>query len=65
MKKKTCQNGGMMDHPFPEQKNIRKHVWCEKFGYFIDLDACEERSYRKVPCRRCFAKLIQQPLPFD
>jgi len=54
-----------MDHPFPEQKNIRKHVWCEKFGYFIDLDACEERSYRKVPCRRCFAKLIQQPLPFD
>jgi len=47
------------------QKNSRDNVWCNKFGYFIDLDACEARSYQKRVCRRCYATLTQLSLPFD
>lgn len=47
------------------QKIGRNNVWCDKFGYFIDLDACRARSYQKSVCRRCYASLLQVPLPFD
>jgi hypothetical protein len=31
----------------------------------IDLDACRARSLQQKNCRRCFASLIQVPLPFQ
>jgi hypothetical protein len=46
------------------KKQSRESVWCEKYGYFIDLDACRARSLQQKTCRRCFASLIQVPLPF-
>jgi hypothetical protein len=47
-----------------KEKPHRENVWCEKYGYFIDLDACRARSLQQKICRRCFASLIQMPLPF-
>jgi hypothetical protein len=47
-----------------KEKPYRENVWCEKYGYFIDLDACRARSLQQKNCRRCFASLIQVPLPF-
>jgi hypothetical protein len=65
MKKVVHQNvADSLDLP-PAKKNGRENVWCEKFGYFIDLDACSARSYQRKVCRRCFASLLQVPLPFD
>jgi len=65
MKKIVRQNGeGANSHPVG-QKIVRNSVWCKTFGYFIDLDACRARSYQKRVCRRCYASLLQVPLPFD
>ncbi|KQC08510.1 MAG: hypothetical protein APR62_04645 [Smithella sp. SDB] len=47
-----------------KEKTHRENVWCKKYGYFIDLDACRARSLQNKTCRRCFASLIQVPLPF-
>jgi hypothetical protein len=47
-----------------EQKQCRENVWCAKYGYFIDLDACRARFLQQNNCRRCFASLIQVPLLF-
>jgi hypothetical protein len=47
-----------------KEKSSRENVWCAKYGYFIDLDACRARSLQQKTCRRCFASLIQVPLPF-
>jgi len=47
-----------------QEKQSRENVWCEKYGYFIDLDACRARSLQQKTCRRCYASLIQVPLPF-
>jgi hypothetical protein len=46
------------------EKPSRENVWCAKYGYFIDLDACRARSLQQKTCRHCFASLIQVPLPF-
>jgi hypothetical protein len=46
------------------KKQSRESVWCSKYGYFIDLDACRARSLQQKTCRRCFASLVQVPLPF-
>ncbi|MEN6423616.1 MAG: hypothetical protein ABFD76_16885 [Smithella sp.] len=46
------------------EKPHRENVWCTKYGYFIDLDACRARSLQQKTCRRCYASLIQVPLPF-
>jgi hypothetical protein len=46
------------------EKQSRENVWCAKYNYFIDLDACRARSLQQKTCRRCFASLIQMPLPF-
>jgi hypothetical protein len=51
--------------PVSVQKTCRDNVWCEKFGYFIDLDACRARSFQKKACRLCFSTRIQLSLPFD
>jgi hypothetical protein len=45
-------------------KQSRENVWCAKYGYFIDLDACRARSLQQKTCRRCFVSLIQVSLPF-
>jgi hypothetical protein len=54
-----------------EEKQCRENVWCAKYDYFsgapsrgIDLDACRARSFQQKNCCRCFASLIQVPLPF-
>ena len=64
MKKVVRKDAGAVLLP-PAQKIGRDNVWCGKFGYFIDLDACQARSYQKSVCRRCYASLLQVPLPFD
>jgi hypothetical protein len=43
----------------------RENVWCEKFAYFIDLEACKVRSLNRSACRRCYKSLIQLSLPFE
>jgi hypothetical protein len=47
-----------------KEKPQRENVWCKKYGYFIDLDACRARSLQQKTCRSCYASLIQVPLPF-
>jgi len=42
----------------------RKSNWCAKYGYFIDLEACEARSLVRPACRRCYKSLLQLSLPF-
>ncbi|HPK53034.1 MAG TPA: hypothetical protein PK114_01150 [Smithellaceae bacterium] len=42
----------------------RENNWCEKYGYFIDLDACRSRSLSRSVCRRCYKSLLQLSLPF-
>jgi len=64
MKKTVRQNHPDRTRLLPAQKIGKDHVWCKKFGYFIDLDACSARSYQKSVCRRCYASLLQVPLPF-
>lgn len=65
MKKFVYKNGAGGKRLTPAQKAGRENVWCATFGYFIDLEACRARSYQRGPCRRCFASLLQVPLPFD
>ena len=66
MKKFIYQSGAGAKRLTPAQKAGRKNVWCGKFGYFIDLEACRARSYQqRGPCRRCYPSLLQVPLPFD
>jgi len=43
----------------------RENNWCEKYGYFIDLDACNARSLNRSACRRCYKSLLQLSLPFN
>jgi hypothetical protein len=43
----------------------RENNWCEKYGYFIDLDACQARSMNRPVCRRCYKSLLQLSLPFN
>jgi hypothetical protein len=46
------------------EKQSRENVWCAKYSYFIDLEACRARARQQKSCRRCYASLIQVPLPF-
>jgi hypothetical protein len=43
----------------------RENNWCEKYGYFIDLTACNVRSLNRSACRRCYKSLLQLSLPFE
>jgi hypothetical protein len=65
MKKVVHQNHADAAQLPLAQKIGRDNVWCDKFGYFIDLEACQARSYQRKVCRRCYASLLQVPLPFD
>jgi hypothetical protein len=58
--KNLAAEGDLKSH----EKQSRENVWCAKYGYFIDLDACRARSLQQKSCRRCYASLIQVPLPF-
>jgi hypothetical protein len=42
----------------------RENNWCEKYGYFIDLDACRARSLNRAVCRRCYKSLLQLSFSF-
>jgi hypothetical protein len=57
------QNSGIQVEAAGELQ--RENVWCEKFAYFIDLDACKVRSLHRPVCRRCYKSLIQLSLPFE
>jgi len=65
MKKIVRHNNADADRRLSVQKTGPDNIWCDKFGYFIDLDACRARSYQKKACRRCFATLTQLSLSFD
>lgn len=65
MKKAVRQTGADASMYPAAQKIGRDSTWCVKFEYFIDLDACRARSYQKRVCRRCYASLLQVPLPFE
>jgi len=43
----------------------RESNWCAKYGYFIDLDACNARSFNRPVCRRCYKSLLQLSFPFN
>lgn len=64
MKKVVHQTDTNTNRFSQAHKRDRDNVWCVKFGYFIDLDACRARSYQKSTCRRCYPSLLQVPLPF-
>ena len=65
MKKISRKHLNSEDNLSAKEKPRRENVWCEEYGYFIDLDACRARSLQQKTCRRCYASLIQVPLPFD
>ena len=50
-----------------EKKNTidtsRENRWCERYGYFIDLTACEARAKIRRSCGLCIARWRQ--LSFD
>jgi hypothetical protein len=64
MKKIALKHDNDGSDSSPKQKQSRENVWCAEYGYFIDLDACRARSLQQKKCRRCYASLIQVPLPF-
>ena len=64
MKKISRKQRDPADDLLSKDKPRRENVWCAKNGYFIDLDACRARSLQQKHCRRCYASLIQVPLPF-
>lgn len=45
------------------QTPLRENRWCEKHGYFIDVEACVARSNTMPHCRRCLARWRQLSLP--
>ena len=65
MKKATCLQPAGIEPGSSRPRPERESVWCETFGYFIDLDACRARSYTKSACRRCYKSLLQSSLPFE
>ncbi|HAR50138.1 MAG TPA: hypothetical protein DCR81_08595 [Smithella sp.] len=47
------------------KKQSRESVWCEKYGYFIDLDACRARSLQQKICRRRMVKCFHKTVIFE
>ena len=64
MKKISSNHLDAADDLASPEKQCRENVWCAKYGYFIDLEACRARSFQQKTCRRCYASLLQVPLPF-
>jgi len=42
----------------------RENRWCEKYGYFIDIEACRSRALSKPHCGRCLCRWRQASFPF-
>ena len=50
---------------FGDQSSPNRDIrWCERHGYFIDIEACKARALRISSCGRCLWKWRQLPLPF-
>jgi hypothetical protein len=64
MKKVSHKNIDTVGDLSAKEKQGRENVWCAKYSYFIDLDACRARAIQQKSCRRCYASLIQTSLPF-
>jgi hypothetical protein len=64
MKKNLPKNTGGENTSVIAVQPERENIWCEKYGYFIDLDACCARSINRPACRRCYKSLLQLSLPF-
>lgn len=51
--------------PFGRQVSPNREIrWCDRHGYFIDIEACKARALRIAFCGRCLWKWRQLPLPF-
>ena len=48
----------------PGVRRTTENRWCERHGYFIDVDACQARALERVYCGRCLVRWRQLPLPF-
>jgi hypothetical protein len=64
MKKISLSNHDSAYPSATETQPGRETNWCEKYGYFIDLTACQARSLNRSACRRCYKSLLQLSLPF-
>jgi hypothetical protein len=42
----------------------RENRWCEKYGYFIDIDACGSRARSRDYCGKCLSRWRQLSFPF-
>jgi len=47
-----------------EMRQTTENRWCDRWGYFIDLAACEARADRRASCRRCLFRWRQCCFPF-
>ena len=65
MKKISLQDDDSGYSSSCETQPGRESNWCKKYGYFIDLDACQARSLNRPVCRRCYKSLLQLLLPFE
>jgi len=48
----------------PQPRHPLENRWCDRWGYFIDLAACEARADRRPFCRRCLKSWRQLCFPF-
>jgi hypothetical protein len=48
----------------PERPQAVENRWCERHGYFIDVEACRARAIKRHICGRCLARWRQLSLPF-
>lgn len=42
----------------------RENRWCEKHGYFIDVEACGARARSNDSCAKCLCRWRQLTFPF-
>ncbi|MCX5819172.1 MAG: hypothetical protein NT047_04600 [Deltaproteobacteria bacterium] len=52
------------EKPRPERPQTAENRWCERHGYFIDVEACRARARQRQICGRCLARWRQLSLPF-
>jgi hypothetical protein len=52
------------EKPLPERPRTTEDRWCERHGYFIDVEACKARARQRQTCGRCLARWRQLSLPF-
>ena len=68
MNKLDGRIGPGRDQDDPEKRDFvaspRENRWCERYGYFIDLAACEARAGTRSSCGRCIARWRQLSFPF-